>query len=47
MNPEKANLQRVASVLVSIGLRLVEREEEEENGDIDGGLLPRLDRGAG
>ena len=38
--------ERVAVVLVRIGLRMVSEEVEQEGSDVDGGLLPGIDGGA-
>lgn len=42
MNPEERDLQRVASVLIAIALRLAEQSEEGGD-DADGGLRQGLD----
>ena len=40
--------ERVAAVLVRIGLRMVNEEKmEQEHSDADGGVLPGVDRGTG
>ena len=53
MNGEGPDYERVAAVLVRIGLRLVtesernESSEHEGGNDADGGLLQSVDRGTG
>ena len=49
MSESGPDYERVAAVLVRIGLRMVSEREhvEEEGSDADGGLLPGVDRGAG
>ncbi len=42
MNPAERDLQRVASVLIAIALRLTEPDEEGDD-DADGGIRPSLD----
>ena len=47
MNAAGPDYGRVAAVLVRIGLRMVSETEEleQEDGDVDGGVLPGVDRG--
>ncbi len=48
MSSAGPDYERVAAVLVRIGLRMVSEETvEQEGSDVDGGLLPGVDRGAG
>jgi hypothetical protein len=49
MNAAGPDYGRVAAVLVRIGQRIVSESEEveQEESDVDGGLLPGIDRGAG
>jgi DNA invertase Pin-like site-specific DNA recombinase len=48
VNAEGPDYARVAGVLVAIGLRLVsESGRTKESGDVDCGVLPSVDRGAG
>jgi len=44
MNAAGPDYERVAAVLVRIGLRMVSEERQEHT---DGGVLPGVDRGAG
>ena len=46
MNAAGPDYERVAAVLVRIGLRMV-NEERLEHTDADGGVLPGVDRGTG
>ena len=46
MSAAGPDYERVAAVLVRIGLRIV-NEERREHTDADGGVLPSVDRGAG
>ena len=57
MSTAGPDYERVAAVLVRIGLRMVtegkvhedtgQDKVEQEGSDVDGGLLPGVDRGAG
>jgi hypothetical protein len=43
------NYDRVAEVMVRVALRMTDHDESRKEGeaDVDTGVLPRLDRGAG